>query len=300
MPLLDVLFASMPGRHATARDSSTIPPPSLANEPTDDVDHLDLMPEDVVVLMCLGLTASQVVKLSASSKYMRKNLKLVRERIESARMRFLDGASITSSGVSVSARGARLTAISGKKWKAARCGPLARSGKSSWIVLLDECRGGYVDVGVATPDDVFFSWSLAAYSGHAMRMGPWIDGCLHNRGPAATEDEDGQQLAPRTPGEAYEGIAETSALRDAHGQTATLRRGAAGSQVEVTVDHDAGVLSFRVQTGSRSRSGDALEPGDLSISMHGFPAGAALCPFVALYDKGDTVVVQDRHSWSLE
>ena len=335
MPLLDVhaLLASLPGRgRASARASSlsSLPHPPLAKDPTDDIDHIDGVPDEVVVLVCLHLAPSCAVKLSSCSRCMRSRLKLIRERIDSSRIRLDERDGSIGIGLAVSAAGSRLTSTSGDTWKAARCGVLAREGTSTWSVRLTECKRGYAHVGVSTADGAF-SWSLAAYAGHCLRMGPWdpIHGCL----VAATEDEEGgARPVTRMPGEGYEGIAETSALQDVHGWPAILRpprsrrgvwsRGqhyghheacghgacshyghpAAGAVVKVTVDHDAGVVSLRVQTGvSSSSSGDGapeLSSDALSMDIRGFPAGAALCPFVALYDKGDEVVVQAL-TWSL-
>ena len=169
-----------------------------------------------------------------------------------------------STELSVSASGctvARSTKMRSGMWKDAFSSPLPTAGLSSWWVHIGHCKSGYIQIGCCTIDGAV-AFGLAAYSGHGLVLATRRVSDTTHRWHLS---EDGRNR-----------VVETEALADADGRPVNLRRDATGAEVLVTMDHDGGQLSLLVNGRSWCR-------------MAGFPPGAELRPWVALYDKGDRV-----------
>lgn len=150
-------------------------------------------------------------------------------------------------------------------------------GVTEWSILINECKGGRMVLGVCD-EDGRCGWGIEPYSGLLRRYTRDKDGRTHLRLSSADAS-----LAPPPPG-----CPDGEGLRL---MTANLRGKAAGSVVEFRLDADAGALSFTVDELGCARERkptDALYPRPRVLS--GFRPHARLRPWCLLYlHVGDQV-----------
>lgn len=266
-------------RSKASRPSEPLPPPAL---PTDDIEHLLQLPDELLLAIVLRLCSapsgvSAALRLSATCKLVSVWLEAVKRQVEARRRMRWSGENphVHRGALAIAETGNSLTAATGKQWKLALGRTLPTTGCSTWSVRISRSKGGYIQVGVAT-EDGSVAWSLALYLGHA-----W---CASWDAASGTMVE-----APAPPPEGFPALNATPILLD-DGRIARLQSDASGALVVMIMDHDAGSLSFRVL--KDGDDGDFVSTRDEQVVVGRFPAGAILRPCVALYDKGDRVVLQ--------
>ena len=284
------MLALLSALRSKATIASASPLLSPAAMPTDDIEHLLQLPEELLISIVLHLCSSPsgvssspsgvsaALRLSATSKWASDRLQAVKRQVEAAhRMRWsTDNPHVHKGALTITETGNSMIAATGKQWKHALGSALPMAGRSTWGVRISHSKGGYLQVGVAT-EDGSVAWSLALYRGHA-----W---CASWDAASGTMVE-----APAPPPEGYPRLQPTPVLLDDGSTTARLQSDASGALIMVTMDHDAGTLSFRVL--KEGGDDDIVRANDEQVVVGGFPTGAVLRPCVALYDKGDRVVIQ--------
>ena len=255
----------------------SVAPVALASLPTDDVEHLLELPDELLILCVVDhmLSASSgdellsALRLAATCSEMASRLSAVTKEVHSRRMQWVTEHSDLNVTPALSA----VISSTGRQWKSAFCEPLPTEGRSSWT-LSTKASGGYLHVGVCTADGAC-AWGVAAYSGHALRTS-WdrASGTMLTDGAAGLPEGSAN-------GVDFGGVVTAgSHLLDAHGRHTTLKSGAATRSISVTVDHSDGTMSVTV---------DGRAASAASCEVRGFPPGAQLRPWVALYHKGDRV-----------
>ena len=156
--------------------------------------------------------------------------------------------------------GARLRASgeAGSKWRRAYGYMLPVSGVSRWAIRIDSSRGnqGMMYFGVSHVSKVgTCEWACSPFYGRLVRKCWNMDGAL---------------LVKSSPPEGFPDFHLKSVLCDEEGQPTDLDGRAASNVIELTLDADAGTLTFR------------LNGGPEGTAIAGFPPGAALRPVVAL------------------
>jgi len=245
--------------------------------PTDDHAHLQELPDEVLAhlarqhLLLSDLAAP--LRLTATCADLRERLRGVTLEAEQCRLEW-DRAS--SPGLNVSESGAALsvpfpqgwTSAKAKGWRSAMCSPLPILGRSSWEVRVCRSEGGYVQVGVCTADGSG-AWGVSLYSGHSS-YSTWVMGGM---APIAPPPDDHPSLAAAQ-GACIPAIG--------HRFKGDRQRDATGAVLQLSLDREAGTLAFGAASG--------LPPAEI----RGFPSGAVLRPWVALYEPGDRGVIRRR------
>ena len=132
------------------------------------------------------------------------------------------------------------------------------SGVSRWAIRIDSSRGnqGMMYFGVSHVSKVgTCEWACSPFYGRLVRKCWNMDGAL---------------LVRSSPPEGFPDFHLKSVLCDEEGQPTDLDGRAASNVIELTLDADAGTLTFR------------LNGGPEGTAIAGFPPGAALRPVVAL------------------
>ena len=155
-------------------------------------------------------------------------------------------------------------------------GLLPNQGKSAWKVrvlrsLRNDGNGMFVGVCDATS---CWAWGLFLFSGRLRRVTRDANGKI----------DLGAQPPDGLPNGNYQQI-----IKNPDGRPGHLKGRATGALIEVSVDHDAGTLCYRIGGGPSLL---ALPPPDrpphLSrMEPRVFPQGAALRPYAACYYAGD-------------
>ena len=266
------------------RPTEPPPPPPPVKMPTDGVAHLRELPDELLLYLALRLQNAHpraALRLTATCTDFSHRLNEVKDNVGQLRMRWAENRHVDDGSIVISDSGNALTLTSRKLWKSGQhtiaqgwknvvCDSmLPTMGCSTWAVKLGGPRSGYVQAGVAT-EDGSSAWSLCLYSWHVRRVS-WEE-----------------TLAP--PPEGYPEVTGTPV----QGERA---RGSLCSHILVSFDHEHGKLSWQVILDSAGGELEGLEPtmdeGAVgSAELDGFPAGALLRPCVALYEKGDRVVLQ--------
>ena len=153
----------------------------------------------------------------------------------------------------------RASGEAGSKWRRAYGYMLPVSGVSRWaIICIDSSRGnqGMMYFGVSHVSKVgTCEWACSPFYGRLVRKCWNMDGAL---------------LVRSSPPEGFPDFHLKSVLCDEEGQPTDLDGRAASNVIELTLDADAGTLTFR------------LNGGPEGTAIAGFPPGAALRPVVAL------------------
>jgi len=246
---------------------ATAPPPTLEDLPDEVV--------DLVGRFALSNSPRDVLRLRCVCSGVRNKCGSVRELAEARRLRWRVSDDwrwrVSNHGRTITVVGRSADV---ELW--ATGGLLPRTGASTWAVRVDHSRsndGNGLWVGVCDTA-ARCSWGLFLLSGR-MRC--------------ASQDADGRLDFGAAPPDGYPSGTYKRVLQSG----CLARAGAAGAVVEVTLDHDAGSLSFRVNGGQRLQ---ALPLRDEDLRRHArgredqpraFPTGAALRPYASCYYPGD-------------
>ena len=242
---------------ASERDRSRAPGRMVYN-------LLDDLPDDLLLLCARALITPDdfrsVLLASEANKSLRERLMPACTECKLRRHSLRWGVKHTADDAVIRGDGARLRASgeAGSKWRRAYGYMLPVSGVSRWAIRIDSSRGnqGMMYFGVSHVSKVgTCEWACSPFYGRLVRKCWNMDGAL---------------LVRSSPPEGFPDFHLKSVLCDEEGQPTDLDGRAASNVIELTLDADAGTLTFR------------LNGGPEGTVIAGFPPGAALRPVVAL------------------
>eukprot|EP01048_Picozoa_sp_COSAG05_P007544 COSAG05_NODE_535_length_8871_cov_311.345759_2_plen_247_part_00 len=201
---------------------------------------------------------------------------------------------LTSKQIHISDQGRTLSVAccddSIEPWVCGRLLPTA--GTSAWQVHVDRSRcndGNGMSVGVCNAE-ARCCWGVFLYSGRLR--------CI-------SRDADGKVDYEPPPKGYPNGNYTTVVMKDGAGQRTNLTGKANGATIEVSIDHDAGTLGYRINGGPylvalpldlEDENGNSpKKKKKASGAIRTFPQGAALRPYASCYYVGDRLSFVATH-----
>ena len=258
-----------------------LPPSCIADDITQPRSFLHLSDELHDLVGCALLADSgprDALRFCQVCQVLRTKLERLHALVEERRLRWLPELTAEHA---ISDEGGTLTCTRPPgsddihPWVAGRLLPTL--GTSMWTIRVVRSKmndGNGMWIGVCDAA-ARWAWGLFLYSGRLRRI---------------SRDAHGRMDLEAVGHEGFPNGNYKQVIKDSAGRPASLRGQATGALIKVTVDHDAGTMSYRINGGARLV---ALQDEDgthlRNYGSSGFPQGAALRPYCACYYPGDCI-----------